>query len=145
MAYSSDIARILTDQISKFATLNRHQLVGQVANLDFWIAEVQHSLDVIDGYNRRFEQMKAAEMKHISERGTVEFCLDDPCCTQMRSSPPRRVPSKELGEARRHLCDATYRFLMRCFHEQLIDESTLRRTCEGLDIGIEISDLRGRN
>jgi hypothetical protein len=144
MAYSSDIARILTDQIRKFATLNRHQLVGHVANLDFWIDEVQHCLAVIDGYNRRFERMKAAEMKHISERGTVEFSLDDPCCTQMRSSPPRRVPSKELGEARRHLCDATYRFLIRCLHEKLIDEATLRRTCEGLDIGIEISDLRQR-
>src|SRR4051794_7109911 len=117
MAYSSDIAGILTDQITKFATLNRHQLAGQVANLDFWTAEVRHALDVIDGYGRRFEQMKAAQMKHVSEHGTVEFSLQDPCCTRTSASPPRRVPSKDLGETRRLLCDATYRFLVRCLNE----------------------------
>jgi hypothetical protein len=138
-------ARIFTHQIRIFATLDRHQLVGHVATLEFWMDGVRHCLHVIDGSHRRFEPMKAAEMKHISGRGTEEFRLDDPCCTRMRSSPPRRAPSKELGEARRHLCDSTYRFLMQCSHEQLVDETTLRRTCEGLDIGIEVGDLRGRN
>ena len=36
MAYMNDISRILADQLAKFATLNRHQLAGQAANLDFW-------------------------------------------------------------------------------------------------------------
>ncbi len=49
MAYSSDITKILTDQITKFVTLNRHQLAGHVANLDFWTGEVRHCLNVIDG------------------------------------------------------------------------------------------------
>jgi hypothetical protein len=49
MAYSSDITKTLTLQIRKFVTLNRHQLAGQVANLDFWLAKVRHCLDVIDG------------------------------------------------------------------------------------------------
>src|SRR6201981_923543 len=114
MAYSIDIAKTLTDQITKFVTLNRHQLAGHVANLDFWAAEVRHCLDVIDGYNRRFEQMKAAQTKHTSEHGTVEFSFHDPCRPQKPAPPPRRVPGAELGEARRHLCDATYRFLVRC-------------------------------
>jgi hypothetical protein len=77
MAYSSDITKTLTIQITKFVTLNRHQFAGHVANLDFWVAEVRHCLDVIDGYDRRFEQMKTAQMKHISDHGTVEFRLND--------------------------------------------------------------------
>jgi hypothetical protein len=66
MAYSSDITKTLTAQITKFVTLNRHQLAGHVANLDFWVAEDRHCLDVIDGYDRRFEQMKTGQTKHES-------------------------------------------------------------------------------
>jgi hypothetical protein len=51
---------LVTAQLAKFATLNRHQLAGQVANLDFWLAEARHWLDVIDGYRPRFERLKAA-------------------------------------------------------------------------------------
>lgn len=145
MAYSSDISKTLTDQIKKFATLNRHQLVGQLANLDFWAAEVRHCLEVIDGYGHRFEQMKAAQMKFVADHGTVMFDLDDPCCTRASAAPPRRVPSQELGEARRQLGDAFYRFLVRCLHEGLIDERALRRVCGTLDIGVESSDLRQRS
>jgi hypothetical protein len=144
MAYSSEITRTLTDQITRFVTLNPHQLAGHVANLDFCVAEVRHCLDVIDGYSRRFEQMKAAQTKHTSEHGTVEFSLNDPCCTQRTTSPPRRVPNAELGEVRRRLCNATYRFLVRCFNEGLIDEDVRRRTCGSLDLGVEASDLRQR-
>jgi hypothetical protein len=142
MAYSSDITKTLTVQITKFVALNRHQLAGHVANLDFWVAEVRHCLDVIDGYKLRFDQMKAAQMTHISEHGTVEFSLHDPCFTQGRASPPTRVPSAELGEAKRNLCDATYRFMVRCFNDGLIEQDLLRQTCSSLDLGIEASDLR---
>jgi hypothetical protein len=44
MPYSSDIAMLLAEQLAKFATLNRHQLAGQVANIDFWLGEVRHCL-----------------------------------------------------------------------------------------------------
>ncbi|WP_422931988.1 hypothetical protein [Singulisphaera sp. PoT] len=145
MAYSSDISKILADQIAKFVTLNRHQLVGHLANLDFWAEEIRHCLQVIDGYGRRFERMKSAQMKFAADHGTTEFLLVDPCCTETKAEPPRRVPSQELGEARRQLCDAFYSFLLRCFHERLIDEPALRRACGSLDIGVETSDLRRRS
>jgi hypothetical protein len=142
MAYTSDIARILANQLTKFATLNRHQLAGQVANLEFWTAEVRHCLEVIDGYGQRFEQLRDAQARHVAEHGTVEFSLRDPCCTQQAVSPPKRVPHSELGGARRGLCDAAYRFLVRCFNEGFLDATTLRQICDRLDIGIEASDLR---
>ena len=67
MAFSSDIARLVGDQLSRFVTLNRHQLAGQVANLDFWLGQVQNALDVLDGYGKRFKQLKTAQGKHIAE------------------------------------------------------------------------------
>jgi hypothetical protein len=142
MAYTSDIAKILADQLTKFAILNRHQLAGHAANLDFWMAEVRHCLDVIDGYGKRFEQLRVAQARHAAEHGTVEFSLRDPRHTQQSAAPPRRVPHSELEGARRGLCDATYRFLVRGFHQGFIEATALRQMCDRLGIGIEASDLR---
>jgi hypothetical protein len=145
MPYSSDIAKILDDQIAKFVTLNRHQLVGHVANLDFWLAEVRHCLDVIDGYEPRFERLKAAQTEYVAEHRTVEFDLRDPRHTQGPAAPPRRVSDAELRETRRSLCGVTYRFLVRCFNEDFIDEAALRWECDQLGIGVEATDLRRRS
>jgi len=145
MAYSSDIARLLTGQFTKFATLNRHQLVGQVANLDFWTAEVRHCFSVTDGYQARFEQLKAAQTKYVSEHQTIEFDLRDPCCIRGSAAPPKRVPQTELREARRSLAEAMYHFLVRCFREGLIEEGALRQECEGLGINVEATDLKYRS
>ncbi len=135
MAYSIDIAKVLTDQVAKFVTLNRYQLAGHVANLDFWLAEVRHSLDVINGYGPRFEGMKAAQAKHVAEHATIEFHFVDPCCTQERPGPPRRVPSRDLNEAGRFLRDATYRFLLRCYNEGLIEEATCGGSATSSELG----------
>ncbi len=140
--YSSDIADLLTSQLARFVTLNRHQLAGQVANLAFWLAEVRHCLEVIDGYEARFERLKAAQMNHAAKHGTAEFLLHDPCCTKQAAAPPRRAPDSGLKGSRRSLCDATYRFLVRCFHEGLIGESGLRSDCDSLGISVEAGDLR---
>jgi hypothetical protein len=40
MSYSTGISGILTKLIEKFVTLNRYQLAGHAANLDFWTTEV---------------------------------------------------------------------------------------------------------
>ena len=37
MSFSTDVAKLVADQLSRFVTLNPHQLAGQVANLDFWL------------------------------------------------------------------------------------------------------------
>jgi hypothetical protein len=142
MSYSIEIGNILTDQLRRFATRNRHQLVGHVANLDFWVAEVRHCLDVLDGYTARFERMKAAQEEYVSEHGTIEYDLNDPCCIWGRAAAPARTPAAERKKARGSLCEATYRFLVRCFREGMIDEAVLRRNCNTLGIGIEATDLK---
>ncbi len=57
MSFSTDLAELVTRQLSRLVTLNQHQLAGQVANLGFWLAQVQHALAVIDGYGVRFLRM----------------------------------------------------------------------------------------
>jgi hypothetical protein len=79
VAYSSDIAKTLTEQLTRFVTLNRHQLAGQVSNLDFWIGEVRHCFEVIDGYVQRFNRLKTAQSKHVAEHHTIELEPFDPC------------------------------------------------------------------
>ncbi len=142
MPYTTEIVKPLADQLAKFVTLNRHQLAGQVANLDFWLDEVRHGLAVIDGYNNRFERLRSAQERHVAEHGTTEFRLTDPCGTQGAPSPPLRAPDGPMREARHALCEATYRWLVLCYREGLITEQSVRHACRELDIGVEASDLR---
>jgi hypothetical protein len=145
VAYSTDLTNLLTVQLTKFATLNRHQLAGHVANLDFWLAETRHCLDVLDDYRPRFERLKAAQAAHVARHRTVEFDPGDPCCTERGPTQPRPLPEHELKGARRAVRDAAYRLLVRCFNENMIDESALRQGCEGLGIGVEATDLKRRD
>ena len=136
------MAKLVTDQLARFVTLNRHQLAGDVANLDFWLDQVRYGLAVIDGYGKRFQRLKAAQAKHIRAHHTTEFELDDPCCTQRSPAPPRKVPDHELKDARVALCDAARRFLVRCYNEGFIEESVLRQVCADLGLGFDPGELR---
>src|SRR5262245_2446149 len=114
MAYSSEIADILANQLERLSTFNPHQLAGQIANLDFWLNEVRHAQDIIDSYRNRFERMKATEKQFISDHGTkvvypeVSMGLTTPVL-------PRRVPDDELQSSRHRLCEAFYQFLIRAY------------------------------
>lgn len=144
-AYTTDLARLLTRQLTKFTTLNRHQLAGQVANLDFWLAEARHCLDVLDGYQGRFERMKAAEAAYVAAHDTREFQLNDRHYGHRditrTVSQSRRTSDAQRTQARHELCEACYRFLLRCFREGQLDESRLRQACEPLGVGVESRDL----
>ena len=142
MAYMTDIGDILAKQLTKFVTLHRHQIAGQAANLDFWSNEVQHCLEVIDGYKGRFTRMRSAQMAYAADHQTSEFSLDpdDPCCFPGKVSPPRRIDYRELETARRSLLDAMHRFLVRCRDESLIDETTFLETATRFKIPFEASD-----
>lgn len=118
MAYSSDMAKLLAQQLNRLVTLKKHQLAGHFANLDFWLDEVKHCQAVIDGYRARFEHL--------------------------RHHDPRipRVPDREIESTRHELREAAYRFLIRCHHEGLLDEAALRQAADQLDIGVDLADVR---
>jgi hypothetical protein len=132
MSFSTDIADLVAKQLSRLTTLNRHQLAGQVSNLDFWLGEVQHALSIIDGYEVRFTRMHAAQEQHINAHGTTEFDLDADWDTERRASPPRRVPGHELEKARRNLIQAASRFLERCRSEGFLSEDQFSAATESL-------------
>lgn len=134
MSYSSEMTHLLAAQLEKFVTLNRHQLAGHAANLDFWMNEVRHCLEVVDGYERRFEQMKAARTQHVSEHKTIVYDLRDPEHTRQQAPPPKPVPTGELGKSRQRLCKAADRFLTRCFNDEMISKTALQRASALLEI-----------
>ena len=129
MAYSTNLANLVSDQLTRLTTLNNHQLVGQGANLDFWLSQVQNALEVIDGYGVRFIQMATAQELYVSRHGTIEFDPSANFPTQQRASSPRRMPDRELRKARRNLVDAATRFLERCRQESLISDSRYEEVC----------------
>ena len=142
-AYTIELADLLTAQLSRFVTLNAHQLAGHVANLDFWSQEVAHCLEVIDQYSARFELLKQAQQAHVKEHRTAEFDLSDIYGTSAR--PPRRprsISHQERAESRTKLCDVFYRFVVRCHSSGLIDEATVRMQCDRHGIGIDPQDLK---
>ena len=48
----------------------------------------------------------------------------------------------ELADARRLLCEAVYRVLVRCFNKGFIEMATLRKECESFGIEILATDLK---
>jgi len=131
MSFSTELAKLVTDQSSRFVTLSPHQLAGQVANLDFWLGEVRHALGVIDGYGVRFVRMHGAEEVYVA--GHVEFDFDGHHSTPKQPPPPpHRIPDRELLKARKVLTEAASRFLQRCQRAGLISDQRVSEACRGL-------------
>ncbi len=119
MSYTEDITRPLIETLSKTAGLPTFQLAGHVPNLSFWMAEVRHALDVIDGYPKRFEDMVAAQS---------EFDANHPDAAKRREhheykyDPPRLALTPAQAERlSRELVTVANRVLDRCLKEELID------------------------
>lgn len=134
MSFSKDMAELVTKQLSRFVTLNPHQLAGQVANLDFWLAEVHHALVVIDGYGVRFVRMEAAQEQFVAAHGTTMSEVGPAGVTERRPPVPRRIPDRELRKVRRAMIEAASRFLQRCRQDGLISESQLTAMLSGLGV-----------
>jgi hypothetical protein len=134
VSFTTDMAKLVTDQLSRFVTLNPHQLAGQVANLDFWLAQARHALAALDGYGVRFVRMEGAQQQYVAAHGTT-LSEVGPCGPEeRRPPPPRRIPDRELQKARRMLVEAVDRFLQRCRHDGFISESAYSAALEELAV-----------
>ena len=78
MSFSENMARVVADQFARFVTLNTHQLAGHMANLDFWVAQARHALEVIDDYEPRFRRLKSAQDQYVAEHRTQPFWPNAP-------------------------------------------------------------------
>jgi hypothetical protein len=141
MSFSTELAELVARQLSRFVTLNRYQVAGHVANLEFWLGQVRHALATIDGYGKRFQELKRAQGTHVKEHKTTQFEFDDPCCTQGPPDLPQKVPEAALKEARIALCNAARRFLVRCYREGFVEGEALMKACADVPIGLDRRDL----
>jgi hypothetical protein len=134
VSFSTDMAKLVADQLLRFVTLNPHQLAGQAANLDFWLAQVRHALGVLDGYGVRFVRMEAGQQQFVATHDTKLSHIGPAGVEERRPPPPRRIPDRELQKARRALVEAATRFLERCRRDGLISEQQHSEACRGLGI-----------
>jgi hypothetical protein len=119
MSYTEEIARRLIETLSKTAGLPTFQLASHVPNLAFWMAEVKHALDVVDGYPKCFADMVAAQ---------TQFDANYPDGAQSREhheynyQPPRLALSPAHSERlKRELVRMANRLIDRCLNEGLLD------------------------
>jgi hypothetical protein len=140
MAYSLEACELLTKQIQKFASLNRHQIAGHIANIEFWANEVRHALMLIDGYRERFERLSFAQNQYATQNNVIEFDLEEPYLSG-RASRPVRIDKKDQKQTRQQLVDSWRRFLVRCTREGMLSEDDARKFCDPLGISLEPTDF----
>jgi hypothetical protein len=71
MSYTIEKALLLANQLEKFTTSYAQHLVGQFANLDFWLSEMQEALKAIDGYHHRFQNLRKAQKDWVKNHGVI--------------------------------------------------------------------------
>ncbi len=136
MSFSTDLAAMVANQLERFVTLRPHQLAGQVANLDFWLLQVRHAVETLEGYGVRYVRMEGTQQGYAAQHGVSVTTLNydgDPVSEPPH--PPRRIPDRELQKARRELLAAAERFLNRCRDEGLLSDAEFVRACQ--NVGVE--------
>ena len=147
MIYTLEKAQMITEQLRRFTTGYAHHVVGQFANLDFWLKEVHEAQHTIDQYRHRFDKMALAQEDWIAEHNTkiVDYCaICQGTCEFSDGSPPRpvRTSASKLVEARKQLVNAAYYFLVRCYNTGLLSNQELRQKCDFIDTSIDPTDLK---
>jgi hypothetical protein len=125
VSFSTDMAKLVADQLARFVTLRPHQLAGQAANLDFWLAQIRRALAAIDGYAVRFVRMEAEQQQYVAIHETKLSEVGPAGVEERRPPPPRRIPDRELREARKLLVNSATRFLQRCRAEGMVSGSVV--------------------
>ncbi|HEX4795583.1 MAG TPA: hypothetical protein VH370_17465 [Humisphaera sp.] len=105
MSYIDDLADSLIKVVSTACGGHETAFAGYAANREFWVAEAIHVLEVINGYQQRFERMSEASMAH-REPNLIDWS-NDPITAQSSNAG-------DLSRARRRVRDAMRRFLSRC-------------------------------
>jgi hypothetical protein len=149
MVYTVDQADAVSKQLEKFSTSYVHQLVGQVANIEFWLEEAVHALHVLDDYPKRFTVLRDAQRAWVDAHGSrvsnhCHVCRG-PCEFEPKGgaapAPPTRIDSVELKRARTRLKDAVYRFALRAHRAGLLDDAGLQAACDRVGTSVDAADV----
>ena len=149
MFYSLRKADRLAKQLEKFVHAYAHIVVGQFANLDFWLDETKSALRTLDEYRQRFDKMRDAQLDWVSEHDTKIYRHCPVCggrcefATERDGTPdpPVRAKSSEMREIRQQLVDAAYHFMLRCYRIGHLDEDKLRDLCDSIGTSVDPGDL----
>lgn len=116
VAYLDGICAPLIKTLNHSAALPAHQLAGHAANVEFWISETRHCLTVIDGYQERFDRLRAGQAAYEARHDV------------MSPGAPVRRGAKDSArqELRRAVGEAIERFLVRCQREGLLSDKYLK-------------------
>lgn len=138
MPYIEEITEPLIHTLTHTGGLPVHQLAGHAANLEFWVGEVKHATDVIDGYQARFKNIQQGESDYAERQQMKGESINRGC----RTAPPmkRGIKDHEIKDLRRRLADAMYRILTRCYKENLITEQQLDQSGETL--GFDVREIK---
>ena len=124
VSYIGGICAPLVKTLEHSAGLPVHQLAGHAANVDFWVSETKHCLAVIDGYQKRFERLRAGQAEYEKRHNLVG-----------------KTPRIQRGathtarlERRRLVCQAIEKFLNRCYQEGLLSKNELNMRLHSLGI-----------
>lgn len=146
MIYTIEKANLISEQLRKFTTGYTHHVVGQFANIEFWINEVKAALKAIDEHRNRFGNMYDAQKKWTEEHGTVVYDYCRICrgrCEFSDGKPilPTLKFKKEKVDTRKELVNSTYYFLIRCYRIGLLTNEELKCKCDSIGTGIDPNDL----
>jgi hypothetical protein len=67
--YIADICETVAGVLDRATRAQPEQFAGYWANVEFWISEYEHVVDVAAGYEDRFQSMKAARDQYIQLHG----------------------------------------------------------------------------
>jgi hypothetical protein len=128
MPYVEDITEPLISTLTYAGGLPARQLAGHAANVEFWVGEVKHAFDIIDGYGERFKKLQDGE-RIAAELLGPEF---HPFHSRKLVRPG--MSDHELKELRRRLTDSVFHVLSRCYTEGFVSETELEEYSERLDL-----------
>lgn len=125
--YMQQLCEALIRVFDRCTQLDRRRLAGYVQDIDFWIAQVQHRLSIIDGYVERRRRMidgtKAVYTDDIQGSPSRDVDLVSP--NVIDTSANWDELQAEAIALRKAVLESTKRFVMHCLDEKLIDTDKL--------------------
>ena len=138
--YMQELCDSLCRVLDHCAQLDRRRLAGYVANIDFWVAEVQHRLKLIDGYVDRRRTMMAgtdwvyaddirrASPSHIRDFEQLIKPIEVERLTKpnvLDVSTDWEALQNESAKLRKQVIASTKRFVKQCVATELIGQDKL--------------------
>lgn len=116
MTYTDAISSALLDTLDRLITLKKADFAGHAANAEFWAREAAHCVQVLNGYQDRFDKMSFARDLYSSQHGCQPTKLEAAhWTTHHRSERVRKTIS---------------RFLKRCLEEKHCTGTEIDMLCE---------------